>query len=120
MRPRRLRAVRSHLPARRRRARVAMAETLVGRALPEIGVEVLGSLASHRVLSTPQVGAIHAPRASLRWAQRLLVRLHAAELADFIETSHGRRRLWFATERGVRLVREAGTLEADPPPGAEL
>ncbi len=97
-----------------------MAEWAIVQALPEKAVEVLASLASHRVLSTPQVGAIHAPRASLRWAQRLLVRLRAAGLADYVETGHARRRLWHASERGVRLAREAGTLEVDPPPGAEL
>jgi hypothetical protein len=97
-----------------------MAEAAVGQALPEKAVEVLASLASHRVLSTPQVGAIHAPRASLRWAQRLLVRLRAAGLADYVEAGHARRRLWHATERGVRLAREVGMIESDPPAGAEL
>lgn len=97
-----------------------MSERPVGQALPEKAVEVLASLAAHRVLSTPQVGAINSPRASLRWAQRLLVRLCAAGLADYVETDHARRRLWHATERGSRLVREAGMLEGEPPPGAEL
>ena len=97
-----------------------MAESVIRQALPEMAVEVLTSLASHRVLSTPQVAAIHAPRASLRWAQRLLVRLRTAGVADYVETSHARRRLWYASERGVRLAREAGALEADPPPGADL
>lgn len=97
-----------------------MAEAAPAQALPEIAVEVLASLAAHRTLSTPQVGAIHAPRASLRWTQRLLVRLRAAGLADYVETSHARRRLWYASEWGVRLAREAGTIEIDPPPGADL
>ncbi|HEU4905461.1 MAG TPA: replication-relaxation family protein [Solirubrobacterales bacterium] len=92
----------------------------VGRPLPAKAVEVLASLAAHRVLSTPQVGAIHAPRASLRWAQRLLVRLHGAGLADYVEADHARRRLWHATERGARLAREAGMLEGEPPAGAEI
>jgi len=88
--------------------------------LPAKAVDVLTSLAAHRVLSTPQVGAIHSPRASLRWAQRLLVRLRAAGLADYVEADHARRRLWHATERGVRLAGEAGALEGDPPVGAEF
>jgi hypothetical protein len=91
-----------------------------GAPLPAKAVEVLASLAAHRVLSTPQVGAIHAPRASLRWAQRLLVRLHEAGLADYVEADHARRRLWHATERGARLAREAGALEGEPPAGAEI
>ncbi len=97
-----------------------MAELPVGQALPEKAVEVLASLASHRVLSTPQIGAIHDQRASLRWAQRLLVRLRAAGLADYVEAGHARRRLWHATEHGMGLAREAGMLEAEAPNGAEL
>lgn len=90
-------------------------------ALPARGIEILASLAAHRVLSTPQVGAIHAPRAGLRWAQRLLGRLRAAGLADYVEADHGRRRLWHATERGERLAREAGAVEGEPrSAGAEL
>lgn len=88
--------------------------------LPAKAVEILASLAAHRVLSTPQVGAIHSPRGSLRWAQRLLVRLRVAGLADYVEVDHARRRLWHATERGVRLARKAGMLEGEPPLGAEL
>ncbi len=97
-----------------------MSERRVGQALPKKAIEVLASLAAHRVLSTPQVGAIHSPRASLRWAQRLLVRLRAARLADYVETDHARRRLWHATERGARLAREAGVLEGGSSLGAEL
>lgn len=90
------------------------------RPLPTMAVEVLASLAAHRVLSTPQVGAIHSSRGSLRWAQRLLVRLRAAGLADYVEVDHGRRRLWHSTERGARLTQKVGALEADPPAGAEI
>ena len=89
-----------------------------GPPLPAKAVEVLASLAAHRVLSTPQVGAIHS--GSLRWAQRLLIRLRAAHLADYVEADHARRRLWHATERGTRLAREAGALEGEPPSGAEI
>jgi Replication-relaxation len=89
-----------------------------GPSLPAKAVEVLVSLAAHRVLSTPQVGAIHS--ASLRWAQRVLVRLRAAELADYVEADHARRRLWHATERGARLALQAGALEGKPPAGDEI
>jgi hypothetical protein len=98
-----------------------MGERSAVQALPEKAIEILGSLASHRVLSTPQVGAIHSPRASLRWAQRLLLRLRAAGLVDYVEADHARRRLWHATERGERLAREAGAVEGEPrSTGAEL
>lgn len=97
-----------------------MAELPVGQPLPAKAVEILASLAAHRVLSTPQVHAIHSGGAELRWVQKLLGRLRAAGLADYVRSAHGRRRLWFATERGVRLTREAGILEGNPPLAAEL
>ena len=97
-----------------------MAERPSRPALPPKALEVLASLAAHRVLSTPQVGAIHSSQGSLRWAQRLLVRLRAAGLADYVEADHARRRLWHATERGARMASEAGALDGEPPPGAEL
>lgn len=89
--------------------------------LPEKAIEILASLAAHRVLSTPQIGAIHSPRASLRWTQRLLVRLRVAGLVDYIEVDHARRRLWHVTERGERLALEAGAIEGQlRSTGAEL
>jgi hypothetical protein len=97
-----------------------MSKRSARQALPEKAVEILASLAVHRVLSTPQVYAIHSGEAELRWVQKLLGRLRAAGLADYVRSAHGRRRLWFATERGVRLAREVGTLEGNPPLGAEL
>jgi hypothetical protein len=97
-----------------------MTERTADPALPAKALEILASLGAHRVLSTPQVHAIHSRGAELRWAQKLLGRLRAAGLADYVLSAHGRRRLWFATERGARLAREAGALEGEPPPGAEL
>lgn len=96
------------------------AERPADQSLPAKAVEILASLASHRVLSTPQVHAIHSRGAELRWVQRLLGRLRAAGLADYVRSAHGRRRLWHATERGAQLAREAGALEGEPPFGAEL
>jgi Replication-relaxation len=97
-----------------------MAEHPARQPLPSRAVEVLASLAAHRVLSTPQVHAIHSPSTELRWVQKLLGRLRAAGLADYVSAAHGRRRLWFATQHGAQQTREAGTLEGEPPPGAEL
>jgi len=97
-----------------------MSERPVDQALPPKAVEILASLAAHRVLATPQVHAIHSREAELRWVQKLLGRLRAAGLADYVRSAHGRRRLWHATERGARLAHEAGALEAEPPVGAEL
>ncbi len=90
------------------------------RPLSVKAVEILFSLAAHRVLSTPQVHAIHSGGAELRWVQKLLGRLRAGGLADFVRSAHGRRRLWYATERGVGLARKAGALEGETPAGAAL
>lgn len=97
-----------------------MAELPSDRPLSEKAVEILVSLAAHRMLSTPQVHAIHACGAELRWVQKLLGRLRAAGLADYAASARGRRRLWHATEPGASLAREAGALEGEVPAGAEL
>lgn len=84
-------------------------------ACSETGIEVVASLAQHRILSTAQVHAIHLPDRGHRWAQRLLSRLAKAGLAGYIETPHGTpRRLWHVTERGARLAQKAGALEGEP------
>jgi DNA-binding MarR family transcriptional regulator len=97
-----------------------MSELPAARSLPPKAIEILASLAAHRVLSTPQVQTIHSRGAESRWVQKLLGRLLAAGLADYVRSAHGRRRLWHATEQGARLAREAGALEGEPPVGAEL
>jgi hypothetical protein len=97
-----------------------MTERPAVQPLPPKAIEILGSLAAHRVLSTPQVQAIHSAGAEPRWVQKLLGRLRAAGLADYVRSAHGRRRLWHATEQGAGLAREAGVLEGEPPVGAEL
>lgn len=97
-----------------------MAEGRPRHSLPTTANEILTSLAAHRVLSTPQVCAIHSYEGERRWVQKLLGRLRAAGLADYVLSAHGRRRLWFATERGTQLAREAGAVEGKPPSGAEL
>jgi hypothetical protein len=50
-----------------------------GVVLPEATIEVLASLAEHRVLSTSQVHAIHLPGRSLRRTQQLLADLERAD-----------------------------------------
>ncbi len=97
-----------------------MGERGAGQSLPAKGNEILASLAAHRVLSTPQVYAIHSHEVERRWIQKLLGRLRVSGLADYVLSAHGRRRLWFATERGTQLAREAGAVEGRPPLAAEL
>ena len=85
--------------------------------LPVAAGEIVASIAQHRVLSTPQIRALHFPCRSLRWAQRVLARLREAGLLDFVPNlgpAGTPRRLWFATERGARVAVESGVLEARP------
>lgn len=86
--------------------------------VPLVSTEVLASLAQHRVLSTPQITTIHFPERSPRWAQMVLARLAEADLAAFVSsrTPGAPRRLWYATENGVRAALQAGLLEGMPRP----
>ncbi len=90
--------------------------------LPETAGEVVASLAQHRVLCTAQVRAIHFPDNRIRWTQSVLARLRDAGLVESVQPPRTGRRLWFATERGVRMAREAHALEATPRPleGSEV
>lgn len=77
-------------------------------------VEVLASLAQHRVLTAAQVHAMHLPGSRLRQAQRLLADLGREGLADRAVGLRAQR-VWFATARGVEAVRRVGALEGEPP-----
>jgi Replication-relaxation len=82
--------------------------------LPAMATEIVASLAQHRALSTPQVRAIHLPDHGARWTQRVLHRIASAGLIAYVENPRPPRRLWFATEPGARLAREAGALDGEP------
>jgi hypothetical protein len=84
------------------------------RAATETGIEIVSSLAQHRVLSAAQVRAIHLPGSGERWAQRLLVRLAEAGLADYVCSPRSHRRLWHVTELGARVAREAVAIDGEP------
>jgi hypothetical protein len=85
--------------------------------LPIRAAEILASLAQHRVLSTPQLAALHFPGRSLRSTQTALAGLADAGLAAFV-TNYGSRgaprRCWYVTERGAGRAVEAGFLEEMP------
>lgn len=79
--------------------------------------EILGSLAQHRVLSTPQVQAIHLPDYSPRTAQRMMARLGERGLVAFASLPGmpgAPRRLWYLTEAGALAARDAGMIERPP------
>jgi hypothetical protein len=77
-------------------------------------VEVLASLAAHRVLTSAQVRAIHLPEAGLRRAQALLADLRREGLAAAAPGLRAQR-VWFVTAAGLEVVRAAGALEREPP-----
>ena len=81
-----------------------------GSGLPLASVEVLASLVQHRLLSTDQVRAIHRLGVERRWAQKVLARLREAGLAQRVRAPRRGLRIWFATEQGHRVAREAGAL----------
>ena len=77
---------------------------------PRLGqshVELLESLHQHRLLTTVQVHALHPPRASRRYVQRLLDRLRDQGL---VAAARGRRglRVWHLTEPGLDAVGSVG------------
>jgi hypothetical protein len=82
-------------------------------AATETGIEIVASLAQHRVLSAAQVRAIHLPASGERWAQRMLARLGDAGLAGYVRSPRSHRRLWHVTEMGARVAREAGALDGE-------
>jgi hypothetical protein len=86
------------------------------RGLPEAAIEIIASLAQHRVLSTGQVRAIHFPDNNARWTQQVLARLRGAGLVGSVRPPRSGERLWFASGRGLRLAREAHGLDGDPRP----
>jgi len=77
-------------------------------------LEVLASLAQHRTLTAAQVRAMHLPAVGIRRAQQLLADLGSEGLADRASGLRAQR-IWFATARGVEVVRSAGAFEAEPP-----
>lgn len=84
------------------------------RAATETGIEIVASLAQHRVLSAAQIQAIHLPNSGERWVQRLLVRLAEAGLAGYVRSPRSHRRLWHVTELGARVAQGAGALDSEP------
>lgn len=85
--------------------------------LPVNAAEILASLGQHRVLSTPQLAALHFPGRGPRSAQTAMAALAAAGLAAFVTNFGSRgapRRCWYVTERGAQRALEAGLLEEMP------
>jgi Replication-relaxation len=78
--------------------------------LPAVAVEALQSLYQHRLLSTAQVGAIHARDGTPRHAQALLAALERRGLARHARARHGLK-LWYLTSRGAVAAEASGELD---------
>jgi Replication-relaxation len=76
--------------------------------LSEKAVEIVASLAQHRVLSTAQVRAVHLPCRTPRRTQQVLAALEADGLVEHVELNEAPRRLWHPTESGARIARDSG------------
>lgn len=82
------------------------------RSFAPVAPEVLESLYQHRLLSTPQIHALHTPSATMRWTQHVLAELAGAELVQSIGTrSRPPTKLWFLTPAGHDTVEAAPHLE---------
>ncbi len=81
----------------------------------EYKAEILGSLCQHRVLSSPQIRAIHFPERGERWSQRVMAGLAEEGLVSFTRAPGGipnhPRRLWYVTEQGADAARLAGLVD---------
>lgn len=83
------------------------------RQLPAVAVEVLESVAQHRLLTTAQVHVMHTPEASRRWTQRLLGALAGYGLVDAVRGPRGVG-VWFATASGLTAVEQFAVSRAEP------
>ena len=82
------------------------------RSFHSVGPEVLASLYQHRLLSTPQIHALHMPDAKMRWAQQILAELADAGLVAAVNTRTAPpTKLRFLTEAGLSAVESAPRLE---------
>jgi hypothetical protein len=77
-------------------------------------IEVMASLAQHRVLTAAQINAMHLPGVTRRRTQQLLADLGREGLADRAGALRAQR-VWFLTGKGLDVVRSAGVVEGEPP-----
>jgi len=75
--------------------------------LGRTSVDILESVYQHRLLSTRQLHALHAPVNSRRWLHRQIVRLRDAGLVECVFLP-GRLALWYITEPGADAIETIG------------
>lgn len=84
-----------------------MTATAAQPRLVETAAEILQGIHQHRLLSTSQVHALHAPHAHVSWPQRLLAQLRDLGLVHMTRLPH-RPALWHLTEQGADAVETIG------------
>ncbi|MFP5319471.1 MAG: replication-relaxation family protein [Acidimicrobiia bacterium] len=77
-------------------------------ALSPVGNDVLTSLYRHRLLSTSQIRAIHAPEGTARGVRKTLARLVEGGYVDRVGVSGTPETAWFVTPLGVEAVEGSG------------
>jgi hypothetical protein len=68
---------------------------------------MLASLGAHRLLTARQLRALNAPQAGSRWTEKVMARLIARGLVDFVYAG-GSRRVYYLTADGQRSVDPTG------------
>lgn len=77
-------------------------------ALSPVGNDVLTSLYRHRLLSTSQIRAIHAPDGTPRGVRKTLARLVEGGYVERVGVSGTPETAWYVTAQGVEAVEGAG------------
>jgi hypothetical protein len=75
--------------------------------LPDLAGDVLESLQAHRLLTARQLRQLHAPHAGSRWTEKVMARLLANEMVDFVHAGGGARRIYFLTASGYHALQPA-------------
>ena len=84
-----------------------MTETAAQPRLVETAAEILQGIHQHRLLSTSQIHALHAPHAHISWPQRLLAQLRDLGLVHMTRLPR-RPALWHITDHGADSVETIG------------
>lgn len=77
-------------------------------ALSPVGNDVLTSLYRHRLLSTSQIRAIHAPDGTPRGVRKTLARLVEGGYVERVGVSGTPETAWYVTAQGIEAVEGAG------------
>jgi hypothetical protein len=89
-----------------------------GAALPVVAGDMLESLDAHRLLTAGQLRVLHAPGTARRWTEKVMARVVAAGLVDFVHVN-GSRRIYFLSAEGHQALQLAHPQTAGARRGAD-